>query len=135
MRAKTLKELLVYQRAVELAIAINAILEAPGFRRDFNARDQLRSASDSIVANIAEGFPQSTDRSFAHFLTIACASAAEVRSRLQLAVDRRYLSASDVRQCDDLAEQVARMATVLARYLRRSNRRDRWTRSHPTTVD
>jgi four helix bundle protein len=126
MKAKCLKDLLVYQRSLELGVAVTAILEAPAFRKDCKARDQLRDACDSVVANIAEGFPQPSDRAFARFLAISRASAAEVRSRLQLAVDRNYVQSADIRTCDDLAEQVARMTTALIQYLRHTDRHDRW---------
>jgi len=130
MKVTRLGDLLVYQRARELGMAITAILGAPAFRSDCKARDQLRDASDSVAANIAEGFPQTSDRSFAHFLTIARASAGEVRAHLQLAVDRGYITAADMRHCDDLAEQISRMTTRLIQHLRRTDRRDRWLTPH-----
>jgi four helix bundle protein len=123
--ARTVEELLVYQRALQLADAITAILEAPAFRQDLRLRDQLRDASDSVVSNISEGFPQPTDRSFARYLYTARSSVGEIRARLQLALRRRYISDRQFKISDKLADEVARMTVGLIKHLLRSNRRDR----------
>jgi len=125
MKARCLEELLVFQRSLELAGAVTAILERRAFVRDSDLRDQLRDACDSIVANIAEGFPQPTDRAFANYLFIARASSHEVRARLLLALQQEYATPDEVQRCTSLANEVERMATGLIKHLRKSNRRNR----------
>jgi four helix bundle protein len=125
MIAKTLEELQVYQRSRELGAAVTAILERAAFQKDHDLRDQIRRAADSVVSNIAEGFAEPTDRAFAQYLFHAKASNSELRARLKLACDRRYLSEADIRVCDNLADQVAAMSTGLIKHLVRSNRRNR----------
>ena len=90
--AKTVEDLHLYQRARELVVAVTAILQRPAFERDLDLRDQIRREADSVVSNIAEGFAQPTDRPFAGYLFDAKGSNAEVRARLRLACDRRYLT-------------------------------------------
>jgi four helix bundle protein len=135
MIAKCVQELQVFQRAVQLADAITAILERPAFARDVKLCDQLRDAADSIVSNISEGFPQPTDKAFAHYLYTALSSNGEVRARLRLALRRRYITDRQFRTADDLADEIARMATGLIKYLRRSDRRDRGLGLLPPTED
>ena len=65
MRAKGVEELLVYQKALDAADAVSAILKRPDLQRDFRLRDQLEGSSEAVPSLIAEGFPQSTDRYFA----------------------------------------------------------------------
>ena len=134
MQIERVEDMVVYQRAMELWEAINALRKRPEFLQDLRLRDQLADASDSVVSNIAEGFEQPTDRAFANYLYVSKASAAEVRTRLLLAFKRGYLTEGEHHLRCDLAEQVGRLATGWIKYLLRSDRRDRGInrRSEPT---
>lgn len=109
--AKRVQELKLWQRARELCVAINAIIERAGFQRDLRLRDQIRDAADSIVSNIAEGFEQPTDRAFAKYLFTSKASTAEARTRLQVACDRGYITSAEFTTCDERGDEIARMTT------------------------
>src|SRR5688572_13869846 len=85
MVARTLDELLVYQKAQFACVAVSAILERPKARADWDLRAQLAAASAAVPANIAEGFGQQTDRQFVRYLFIARGSAHEVRSHVSVA--------------------------------------------------
>ena len=126
--AKCVQELKVWQRAQELCLAVDAILDRPAFARSPRLRQQLEAAVDSIVANIAEGFEQPTDRAFVRYLYTAKASTAEVRTRLKRAGDRGYISPSEFAARDALGEEVARLASGLIKYLSRSDRKNRGVR-------
>jgi four helix bundle protein len=135
--AKKLEDLLVYQRAQHLDVAISAILQRPCWRRYRKLHGQLSAAVESIGANIEEGFEQPTDRAFAHFLGIAKGSAAETAGHLRRAVRRRCVSALEADPLVDLAQETARMLGGLIRYLDSSDYKDRGrykaraTRKHP----
>jgi four helix bundle protein len=92
--AQRVEDLKVWQRAREFCVAINAIIDRAGFQRDRRLRDQLMDAVDSVIANIAEGFAQPTDRAFARYL-FSEASNAEARTRLLVACDRSYITAEE----------------------------------------
>ena len=123
--AKDFEELLVWKKGLELWEAVNPLLDLPGFGKDYDLRNQIRDAIDSVVANIPEGFEQPTDRSFAQYLYRSKASAAEVRGRLLLAWKRGYITPSDYAKCSALAVELAKMLTGLIKYLRKCNRKDR----------
>ena len=125
MAVTSVGDLRLFQRAVQLVDAVTAILSRPAFRQDLKLRDQLRDAGDSIVANIAEGFPQPTDRAFARYLYIALGSNAELRARLQLAHRRGYISDVDIATAESIADEIGRMGTALIRHLVTSDRRNR----------
>ncbi len=125
MIVKRVEDLLVYQRADELWDAVTAILKAPGFRQNLRLHSQIADAADSVISNIAEGFEQPTDRAFARYVYLAKGSAAEVRTRIRASWKRGYISVEECQKPVDLATEVTRMCTGLAKYLLRCNRKDR----------
>ena len=63
-----------------------------GFTKDFGLAGQIQRACVSIMSNIAEGFERANPNVFHHFLVVAKASCAEVRSQLYIAHDIGYLT-------------------------------------------
>ena len=63
------EDLTAWQKARALNQAVYAITDRVGFRGDFALRDQIRRASLSAMANIAEGFERGTRSEFHQFLT------------------------------------------------------------------
>jgi four helix bundle protein len=115
----------VFKKAQELWDAVNAILDVPGLRSDSDLRKQISDASDSMLANLDEGFEQPTDRAFANYVYRSKASTAEVRRRLHIAYDRQHITRADLQAREDLCDQVGRLATGLIAHLLRTNRKDR----------
>jgi four helix bundle protein len=76
-----------WKKARQLTVAIYAVSNRGHFRRDFGMRDQIRRASVSVMANIAEGFWRKGTRELSRYLTIAQASVIEVQSHLYVALD------------------------------------------------
>ena len=70
------------------------------------------------MSNVAEGFESQSDRLFCRYLSIAKASAAEVRSQLYAALDQGYISDKDFQTAYALSDQTARQIWGLVRYLK-----------------
>ena len=87
---------------------------------DYGLRDQVRRASVSIMANIAEGFGRHSDKEFANFLNIAHGSVAEVQSHLYVALDLNYIERMKFNELYSLLDEVSRMTLALAQRLRAS---------------
>ncbi|MBW2005447.1 MAG: four helix bundle protein [Deltaproteobacteria bacterium] len=88
------------------------------FNKDFSLKDQMRRASVFIMSNIAEGFSRQTDREFVQFLYVAKGSASEVQSQLYAALDLKYISEATFRELYELTEEIIRLISGFARYLR-----------------
>ena len=103
------KKLKVWQKAHNLTLEIYAVSKR--FPRDelFGITSQLRRASSSVAANIAEGSGRKSKREFAHFLAIAIGSVSEVEYFLILANDLKYLSQIDFQRINTLANETKRM--------------------------
>jgi four helix bundle protein len=125
MRAKCVEELLVYQKALEAADAVSAILTRRCFQQDYKLREQLAGSSDAVPSLIAEGFPQSTDRFFAQFLYRARGESSETRTHLRVAWGRNYISEKELLELCDRYNEIEKMLTGLIRHLERENRRHR----------
>ena len=130
MKITKLEDFVAFQKATAYCEAVDALLEKPAFGKDFNLRNQIRDAIDSITANFSEGFEQPTDRAFANYVFTAKGSTAESRDRLKVAQRRGYITADEFRACNEQGDEVARLLTGLAKYLRKSNRKDRGLGRH-----
>ncbi|MHB0971118.1 MAG: four helix bundle protein [Thermoanaerobaculia bacterium] len=109
MNVGKFEDLIAWQKSRELAVALHRLADADPLSRSRVLADQIRRAGLSIPSNIAEGFERGTPADFHHFLTIAKASCAEVRSHLYLALDLGFVNkeAFDVHQAR--ASEVARI--------------------------
>ena len=101
-------------------VLVKAVYHATGqgtFARDYGLRDQIQRAAVSIMSNIAEGFERNSDTEFRRFLTIAKASAGEVRSLLYVAADLDYIDAPTSEQLSEQALRLSRQIASFMRYL------------------
>src|SRR5581483_12522874 len=86
------RDLEVYQEAYRLALEVHQLtLGFPELER-YVLAEQMRRASKSIPANIAEGWGRQTQRNFAHFLGQALGSADEMLVHLDFAKDLGYIT-------------------------------------------
>ncbi len=95
MKIKEFNELNIWKISIKLTKLIYQLTSADNFKRDYNLTDQMRRASLSIGANIAEGFEKNNNNEFIRFLKIAKGSVGEVRNYLLVAKEIRYLKESD----------------------------------------
>ena len=90
------------------------------FSKDYGLKDQIQRASNSVMANIAEGFDSGSDSEFAKFLGYAFRSATEVQSHLYVAMDQGYITQE---QFDEIYGQTVLVKNLIRgfmRYLRSS---------------
>jgi four helix bundle protein len=113
-------EIEAWQNARELTKVVYKLSGRGPFAKDFGLRDQIRRASVSIMANIAEGFERDGTGEFVQFLAVAKGSAAEVLSHAYVALDQDYISREDFDRLVARTTEVGRMLAALMTYLRRS---------------
>ena len=115
-------QLRVWQRAHELHVYVHRATQQVRVRDTGSFRSQLRRATASIPANIAEGAGQETSAQFARFLTIAIASDNEALSHVASARDLNFLNSRD---CARIHEELQAVRAMLILLLRRVQERDR----------
>ncbi len=115
------EDITAWKKARELTKAVYSETKKGQFARDFGLCDQIRRASVSIMANIAEGFERGGNKEFRHFLSISKASAAEVRSLLYVATDIGYIDKATFEKLYDLTDETGRMIGGFMSYLKKTN--------------
>ena len=115
-------DLEVWRVARELRKEMYRVARAlPDFEK-FALASQLRRASTSVTANLAEGFGRFGYQENAQLCRQARGSLYEVRDHLTTCVDEGYLEATEGQRLDRLAQTVARL---LNGYLRSTLARKR----------
>jgi four helix bundle protein len=107
------KELVVWQKAKDLAVSICRISDEGALARDFGLRDQIRRSAVSIPSNLAEGDERDTDKEAVRFFYIAKGSLAELRTQLQIAFEIGYLKRDFFENFDKEYRQLGKMIGAL----------------------
>jgi four helix bundle protein len=115
--SKSFEDLIVWQRAHELVLAIYRL--SAGFPREelFGLTSQLRRAAVSVPSNIAEGFKRAGKSDKLRFYNTAQASLEECRYQLILARDLKYGDPGEHFAC---LEEVSRLLDAYMKSLQRS---------------
>lgn len=111
------RKLKVWGKAHDLVL--DAYRITAGFPREelYGITAQLRRASVSIPANIAEGCGREGEEELRRYLRITLGSASELECHLLLAKDLRFLSSKDHEHIAGKLIEVKRMLTVLSKKL------------------
>jgi four helix bundle protein len=111
------RDLVVWQRAMQLAEASHGL--ATTFPRTGTAGlgDQLRRAAMSIPANIAEGHGRRHRAEYLRYLGVARGSLMEVQTHLELARRFDFADPTRIQAALSLCDEISRMLTVLRRRL------------------
>jgi len=88
---KTFRDLIAWQKAIELAKEIYRITQRMPDSERFGLISQTRRAAVSIASNIAEGNARRHRRDYIHFLVIARSSLAELETQLVIASELKML--------------------------------------------
>ena len=115
--ANRVEDLEVFRRAYRLSLEVHrASLEFPRIEQ-FALADQVRRASKSICANLAEGFgrQQQSKPEFRRFLMMALGSADEMQVWTMYCRDLGYIGADVAERWQGEYREIARMLSGLHR--------------------
>ncbi len=107
------KELIVWQRAMELVAASYEITRMLPKSEQYALADQMRRSAVSIPSNIAEGYGRNSTKDYARFLSISRGSRYELETQLLLCVQLGYVENKDIQKVIDLGEEVGKMLNVI----------------------
>ena len=111
------RNLRAWQQAVDLVCSIYRFTEAFPESERYGLTSQMRRASVSVPANIAEGFARSGTKELLHFLSIASGSLSELDTLAEVAVKLGYVSSANKIQqdIDDVSGLIMGLSASLKR--------------------
>ncbi len=112
----------VWEKAHLLTLDVYHVTVAFPKEEMYGLTFQVRRASSSIAANIAEGCGRGGNAELRQFLQIAMGSASELEYHLLLARDLHYLNATDYQRLTNTVIEVKKMLAALIAKLKTAHR-------------
>ena len=107
------KDLLVYQQSYRTALEVSRLTRSFPKLEQYELARQMRAASRSIPANIAEGWARRESAAeFRRFLQMAIGSCEELKVWLDFSADEGYLNGKAL---DELRSEYAKIGSLLKR--------------------
>jgi four helix bundle protein len=106
------RDLKVWQRAIEMTLAIYRV--TTGFPKEevFGLTTQIRRAGVSVASNIAEGYGRNSRGEYKQFLGMARGSNLEVQTQLFIATELGYGNPQTLNEAVSLSIEVERIAEL-----------------------
>ncbi|MGC1464005.1 MAG: four helix bundle protein [Terracidiphilus sp.] len=115
-RIRSFRDLKVWQKSMDLTVAVYDLTKSFPREETFGLTSQLRRSAVSIPSNIAEGQGRSNTREFQQFLGIARGSNCELQTQLEIA---RRIGLGDpqlINDAESLSHEIGKMIfTILGK--------------------
>lgn len=109
MTSRSYRDLLVWQKGVELVKAVYALTEQFPKREQYALANQLQRCAVSVPSNIAEGQARGSRKDFRRFLRMSLGSLAEVDTQLEIASQLGYAPKESLSERTELILELRRM--------------------------
>ena len=117
MSVQSYRQLIVWQKAISLAKQCYQVTRSFPKEELFGLTSQIRRASASVPANIAEGQGRSHTKEYLNHLSIARGSLFEVETHLILSQEVGLLSKENLAELLMLSDEIGRMLSGLRKSL------------------
>ena len=107
MSLQSYKQLIVWQKSIELVKEIYRVTEEFPKNELYGITSQMRRAAVSIPSNIAEGYKRNGRQEYIHFLNISEGSAAELET--QLIISKDLYRNIDFKLLEKLLDEIQKM--------------------------
>ena len=113
MGYRSYKDLIVWQKAMDLVDEIYTLVKVLPKEELFALSDQLRRSAVSIPSNIAEGYGRRGHKEFAQFLSIARGSLFELETQILIGIRQHFFTPDQVASALLLCEEIGRILTKM----------------------
>jgi four helix bundle protein len=107
--ANSFRELVVWQRAMQLTVAVYKLSQNFPREEMFGLTSQMRRSAVSVPSNIAEGHSRLNTAEFRQFLGIARGSNSELQTQLEIAKSLGYSTPDLIGTAEKLSHEVGKM--------------------------
>jgi len=111
--AQAFQDLVVWQRSIEMNVAIYELTGSFPREEVYGLTSQLRRAAVSVSSNIAEGRGRLTQGEFRQFLGLAQGSNYEVQTQLVIARRMKFGNSASLDEAEKLSIEVGKMLSAL----------------------
>ena len=116
---QSFRDLMVWQKGLTLAERVYSMTEALPRSESYGLTSQMRRAAVSIPSNIAEGYCRHKTKVYAHHISIALGSHAELETCIEIARRLRYSSDEMLLALEQQVAMVGRLLHALYQALER----------------
>ncbi len=109
MKIESYKNLIVWQKSMDLVALTYKITKTFPPEEIYGITSQMRRAAVSICSNIAEGSRRSSRKDFRNFLLNAYGSGAELETQIEISKRLQFKEVGDYHQIDSLLLEVMKM--------------------------
>src|SRR5690242_579410 len=113
MKVQSYRDLLVWQRSVELVDEVYALSRLFPREEQYVLTSQIRRAALSVANNIAEGSGRGTTRDLLNFLSTSRGSVKETESMILVGQRLQFIDLSQSAKALGLTEEVSKMISGL----------------------
>jgi len=117
----TYKDLIVWQKAVDLVLEIYSLTEKFPKAESYGLVSQMRRAAVSIPSNIAEGRLRGYRKEYRQFLRNAYGSGGELETQIEISKRLPITKNLDFQKVDNLLEEVMKMLNRIIANLKPNN--------------
>jgi four helix bundle protein len=118
MRMKTFRDLIVWQKSMELVVGIYQTTADFPRNEEFGLKSQMRRAAVSIPSNIAEGQSKNHEKEFVQFLHVAMGSLSELETQIELSAQLNLLDPTNFQVTLDKCREIGKMLHGLCNTLK-----------------
>lgn len=122
MKIESHRDLVVWQRAIELSVAVYELSRKFPREEIYGMASQMRRAAVSVASNIAESYGRTSTGEYLQFLGIARGSNLELQTQLVIGERLSLVSAEEAHSAEAISTEVAKMLVSLMKKLKASNR-------------
>ena len=112
------EDMTVWQDSQTFAVDIYSAVKTFPLEERYGLIDQMRRASSSVSANIAEGFGRSSNKDKLHFYHIALGSLLETKNFVYLAGRLDYIDKKEVNKLVKNSESVESQIRAIMKYFK-----------------
>lgn len=121
MRSQSYRDLIVWQKGIELCCTVYQVCSAFPKSELYGLADQMKRAAVSIPSNIAEGQARQYAGEFRRFLSIANGSLAELNTQRIIAMKVGFLSQESSMSLEQKITEIRKMLYALTQSIKTKN--------------
>ena len=114
MKIESYKDLIVWQKGMDLVIAVYELTKHFPREEMFALTQQMKRAAISIPSNIAEGSRRGSRKDFRHFLLNSYGSGAELETQIEIAKRLNFGKQDNIDKTRSIADEVMRMLNSMS---------------------